>query len=684
MQLIISEKPKASQKIAEALADSSVIKKSVSGVPYYEITRGKKKIVVACAVGHLFGVGEKVKSSKYPVQELEWKPNDTFAKKYASVLKQLSKGADEFVVACDYDIEGEIIGYNIVRFLCGQQDAKRMKFSTLTKAELESAYEKAAGSINWGQALAGETRHFMDFMFGISLSRALMQAIKKGGIFRKLSIGRVQGPALEILVEKEKAIQKFKPTPYWQVFLLVEDANGRQILVTFPKNILKKEELAEFLALKGKTGEAETKKEEQVIQPPAPFDLTTLQTEAYKFFNLTPSQVLQIAQTLYLEGLISYPRTSSQKLPPAIGYRKILEKLAKKFPQFAKGLTRKLPVEGAQSDPAHPSIYPTGEIPKKLSDSESQVYELILRRFFACFAEDAIVENKKISVQVGGKEFSVKGAQVKKKGWLDIYPTKIDEQELPDVDGKVKVEDAKTEEKETQPPKRFSPASIVTELTKRKLGTKGTRAMIVDTLYERGYIKDRSIVVTDLGLGVEEILAKYSPLILDEELTRKFEEEMEVIQGEKDLGKIKVVQEKNLQDARAVLEKISEQLKKNEEKIGKELVEAYKETREQEKKDGILGDCTCGGELMVRFSKKSGKRFVACSKYPACTITFPLPQQGYMKKSSTKCEKCGREMIMLLKKGRKPWTLCFAGCGFLKSAAGATNAGAGKEKTNLT
>ena len=671
MQLIISEKPKASQKIAEALADSSIIKKSVSGVPYYEITRGKKKIVVACAVGHLFGVGEKVKSSKYPVQELEWKPNDTFAKKYASVLKQLAKGADEFVVACDYDIEGEIIGYNIVRFLCGQQDAKRMKFSTLTKAELEGAYEEAAGNINWGQALAGETRHFMDFMFGISLSRALMHAIKRGGIFRKLSIGRVQGPALEILAEKEKAIQKFKPTPYWQVFLVVEDAKGRQILVTFPKNILKKEELAEFLELKGKTGEAETKKEEQIIAPPVPFDLTTLQTEAYKFFNLTPSQVLQIAQTLYLEGLISYPRTSSQKLPAAIGYRKILEKLAKKFPQFAKGLTRKVPVEGAQSDPAHPSIYPTGEIPKKLSDSESQVYELILRRFFACFAEDALVENKKISVEVGGKEFSVKGAQVKKKGWLDIYPTKIDEQELPDVNGKVKVQEARTEEKETQPPKRFSPASIVTELTKRKLGTKGTRAMIVDTLYERGYIKDRSIVVTDLGLGVEEILTKYSPLILDEELTRKFEEEMEAIQEEKDPVKIKKVQEKNFKDAREVLEKISEQLKRNEEKIGKELVEAYKETREQEKKDGILGASTCGGELMVRFSKKSGKRFVACSKYPACTITFPLPQQGYIKKSSTKCEKCGREMIMLLKKGRKPWTLCFAGCGFLKNGAGA-------------
>ena len=681
MQIIISEKPKASQKIAEALADSSVIKKSVSGVPYYEITRGKKKIIVACAVGHLFGVGEKVKSGKYPVQEMEWKQKETFAKKYASVIKQLAKDADDFVVACDYDIEGEIIGFNIIRFLCGQKDAKRMKFSTLTKQDLEEAYDKAAPSINWGQALAGETRHYMDFMFGISLSRALMQAIKKGGIFRKLSIGRVQGPALKILAEKELAIKKFKSTPYWQVFLHIEDKNKKQVLVSFPKNILKKEELPEFLGLKGKDGQATTKKEDNVLPPLPPFDLTTLQTEAYKFFNLTPSQLLQIAQTLYLEGLISYPRTSSQKLPPAIGYRKILEKLAKKFPELAKSLTRKAPVEGVQSDPAHPAIYPTGDLPKRLSDTEQEVYELILRRFFACFAEDAVVENKKISVVVDGKEFTAKGAQIKKKGWMDIYKTKIDELELPDINGKVRVKDVKTEEKETQPPKRYSPASIVSELTKRELGTKGTRALIVDTLYERGYIKDRSIIVTDLGLGVDEILEKYSPLILDEELTRKFEEEMESIRAEKDPAKIKKVQEKILEEARKILEKISEQLKKNEEKIGKELVEAYKETREEEKKDSILSKCECGGELMVRFSKKSGKRFVACSKYPACTITFPLPQQGYIKKSGTKCEKCGRQMIMLLKKGRKPWTLCFAGCGFLKIKGGLN---AGEEKTNLT
>ncbi|MBU2496578.1 MAG: DNA topoisomerase I [Nanoarchaeota archaeon] len=662
MQLVITEKPRASLKIASALADNTPVKQSVSGVPYYEITRKGKKIIVACAVGHLFGLKEKEKTSIYPVKELEWVEKGDFAQKYSSVIKQLAKHADDFVVACDYDVEGEIIGYNIIRFLCKQKDAKRMKFSTLTKDELENAYDKASTSINWGQAIAGETRHNLDFMYGISLSRALMQAIKKAGTYKTLSIGRVQGPSLAILAEKEKAIQKFKSTPYWQVFLVISDGKT-QVNVVYPKNILKKEELNAFLELKGKTAEAKTSKEDVLMQPLAPFDLTTLQTEAYRVLGLTPSETLQIAQTLYLEGLISYPRTSSQKLPAAIGYRKILEKLKAKFPAFAKALTRRSPIEGKQDDPAHPSIYPTGENPKKLNEAEKAVYELIIRRFMACFAEDAIIENKKISVKVAGKEFVSKGLKIKRKGWLDVYPARVNEILLPDINGKVKILDVKTEEKQTQPPKRYTQASIITELTKRKLGTKGTRANIVDTLYTRGYIKDRSIVVTNLGLSVESTLEKYSPLILDEKLTREFEEGLEKIQSEKNKSKIEKEQGKILTGARKNLEKISQQLKNNEDKIGNGLLNALKITREKEFQDNILCKCECGENLLVRISKKTRKRFVACSGYPKCTITFPLPQQGYLKKADKTCPKCGRQMITILTKGRKPWTLCFAGCG---------------------
>lgn len=662
MQLIITEKPRAALRIANALADSSLKKKSISGVPYYELMRDGKKIVVVSAVGHLFGIAEKEKSNSYPVKELEWKPKEGFAKKYASAIKKLAKNAKEFIVACDYDIEGEIIGLNVLRFLCKQQDAKRMKFSTLTKQELNDSYKNKEKSINWGQAIAGETRHYLDFMYGISLSRALMHAIKKGGVFKKLSIGRVQGPALAILVRREKEIKGFKPTPYWKVSLLVEDEKGNRISVMFSKNVVNKEKLDEFKNLEGEYAEALTFKEESRWLPLPPFDLTTLQTEAYKFFGLTPSQVLQIAQTLYLEGLISYPRTSSQKLPFAIGYRKIIEKLSKLYPQLTKNLTRKKPVEGKKSDPAHPSIFPTGEKPKHLGDAEKSVYELILRRFLACFAEDAIVENKKIVVKIGNKEFYTKGLKVKRSGWLDIYKLRVDEKALKDFGGKVKIVGVNIEEKLTQPPKRYTPASIVSELTKKNLGTKGTRAMIIDTLYQRGYIKDRSIVVTDLGLTVNNVLEKYSPLILDEKLTRDFEEKMEKLQAEHRREVLEKKQKETLKEAAKVLEKIAEQIRRNEEKIGKELVKSYRNEMKKEREERVLGKCECGGTLIIRTSKKTKKRFVACTNYPKCEITFPLPQKGKIKKSGDKCKKCGRQLITIIRRFRKPWTFCFAGC----------------------
>jgi len=213
VELIITEKPQASKKIAEALADGKPIKKMEKGVPYYEITRGKQDIIVGCAVGHLYTVGETEKNGwKYPVFDLMWiesgdKKGSEHTKKYLSVLKKIAKQAKTFTVACDYDIEGEVIGLNVVRYACKQKDAQRMKFSTLTKEDLVHAYEHKSKTLDWGQAQAGETRHFLDWMYGINISRALTSSIKKSGRFRIMSAGRVQGPALKILVDREKEIR---------------------------------------------------------------------------------------------------------------------------------------------------------------------------------------------------------------------------------------------------------------------------------------------------------------------------------------------------------------------------------------------------------------------------------------------------------------------------------------------
>src|SRR3989338_4920225 len=225
-ELIITEKPNAAKRIAEALADGKPIKENVNGVPYYKITHGKKDIVVACAVGHLYSLTQKEgKKWAFPEFNIEWKPagevskRSDFSKKYLNTIKKLSKEANEFTVATDFDVEGEVIGLNVIRHACKKKDANRMKFSTLTKPDLIEAYENKLSHLDWGQANAGETRHFLDWYNGINYSRALTSSIKAAGSFKLMSTGRVQGPALKIIVDKEKEIRAFKPVPFWQIEL---------------------------------------------------------------------------------------------------------------------------------------------------------------------------------------------------------------------------------------------------------------------------------------------------------------------------------------------------------------------------------------------------------------------------------------------------------------------------------
>lgn len=653
--LIITEKPQAALKIAGALGDYR--KYSDDGIPYYELERDGEKIVVAAAVGHLFTINQKSGETGFPIFKLEWIPSylkkAEFTKKYYFTLLRLVKDAKEFIVATDYDIEGEVIGLNVVRFICEQKDAERMKFSSLTKNELEKAYDTRSKTLDWGQAIAGETRHYLDWMYGINLSRALMVAIKAAGAFRIMSIGRVQGPALALVVDKELEIKKFKSTPYWQIFV---EVNG--IWLKYIKDIIKKNELDRFKDLKGKFGKAETKTEQEHIMPPAPFDLTTLQTEAYRFFGINPGRTLQIAQQLYLQGIISYPRTSSQKIPNVIDVKSIFKKLSNVYSKEVEMAIRIKPVEGGKSDPAHPSIYPTGELGKLTSEQE-KIYDLIVRRFISCFCEDAIVENKKISFEVEGLRFLAKGLQIKKKAWMNVYKAKIKEEKLKDLNGKYKVDEVKIEEKETMPPKRYTQASLVRELEKRNLGTKATRASIIETLYNRGYVKGQSIEATELGISLISTLKKHSPIIIDEKLTRNFEKEIEAIQqSKKDLNK---KEEKVLEEAKSAIFKISERFKKEDKEIGGELVKANNKHVEKLREENIIMDCpVCRkGKLRISYGKMYGRYFVACNAYPKCKTTFSLPPNGLIKTTDKTCEKCNFPMLMRISKGRRPWIFCF-------------------------
>lgn len=671
--LIICEKPQAAEKIAAALSDNTDEKiKEKNGVAYYQFNKDGKNVLVGCAVGHLFGIKQNEARGTFPNFDVSWMPNyeskgGEYTKKYYDVLKRLARECEEVVVATDFDVEGEVIGWNVVRFICHRDDAKRMKFSSLTKEELQESWNNLLPTINWGEAYAGETRHHLDWFYGINLSRGLMKALSSTGKFRILSIGRVQGPALKIIYDKEMDIKAFKPEPYWQVFLRVRDLNKQKIEVKFPKDLTKEGDLARFKFLKGQKGNAITDIKEDQVSAPFPFDLTTLQTESYRMFGLTPAQTLSVAQSLYLDGVISYPRTSSQKYPEAIGYEKIINKL-KKYTTLMKYATNKKPTEGPKSDPAHPAIYPTGES-KELKEMEKKVYDLIVKRFLACFCPPAITDVKKVTVTVNSLDFTARGLQLKEKGWMNVYPSTIKEEEIPTVNGEVTVEEIRIEEKMTKPPQRYSPASIVKELEKRDLGTKATRANILETLNNRGYVRGKSLEITPLGEKIIETLAKYSPAIIDEELTRQIEKEMEEISGSSSNWKEK--ENKVMEKAKDSITKVAKDITKNLENIGKALAEANEEVYKQQAEDATLTTCpVCKkGNLRIMFGRKFKRYFVSCSAYPECKTIFSLPPGGMMKPAKKKdesgeevhelCAECSFPMVLSLKKGKRPWKFCF-------------------------
>lgn len=667
-ELIICEKPSAALKIATALADKTPKKETYKRkVPYYKIIHNNKEIVVASAVGHLYSVDEKEKNGwTYPVFNMHWVDTASmnkaqkYSRNYLLNLKKLSKGASEFTMACDYDVEGEVIGLNIIRFALQKEDANRMKFSTLTKPDLIAAYENKSPHIDWGQANAGETRHFMDWMYGINLSRALTASIKSTGAFKILSIGRVQGPALKIITDRDKEISAFISKPFWQIELKGNVEKGSIIAWHIKDKFWEKENANKVMEnTKGQNAViASVEKKEKNQLPPFPFDLTTLQTESYRCLRIPPKRTLQIAQDLYTNSYISYPRTSSQKLPKGIGYNKIITQLSKQkeYQELCNTLLKGTlkPNEGKKSDPAHPAIYPTGIQPLRLKDSHTKkLYDLIVKRFLSTFAPIAKRESTTAKIDCNKEIFIAKGVTTIEPGWHTFYQPylSIKEEELPSLKkgDKVNVKQISLHEKETQPPKRYTPSSIIKELEKRNIGTKSTRADIVDKLFQRNYLKGKSIESTSLGLAIVETLKKYSPKIIDEELTRHFEEEMDLIRSDKKK------KETVLEEVKEILKKILKQFKEKEKDIGKGLIDA---TRETQDKANHIGKCpTCkDGQLIIKRGKFG--KFIACTNYPDCKTTFKLPPNGLIKNSENLCKECNYPMVNVIKKGKRPQELC--------------------------
>jgi DNA topoisomerase-1 len=723
--LIVCEKPSVALRIAQALGTSSFAKiaglgkdfgpveKRKSGLQptaFLAISQNGQSFVVCSAIGHLYGlVDVNGNRSVYPVFNVKWMPISRkrsgrgpkatgVSEQIIKSISSLSQNATSFIHACDYDQEGEVIGCNILEYACKNKYERslRAKFSTLTDQEIRNSFDNLLPPSR-RLAEAGRSRHLIDFIYGVNLSRALTEAFKNSNNRKKyhnLSIGRVQGPTLAFVVDRELIIKNHVPVPYWTIYAEFEK-DGHIIKAQYCRQRVEALSDATSIvhACSSQDGRVtEIKNQKTTICAPHPFNLGDLQKEAYRIFKFSPSYTLSVAEKLYIAALISYPRTSSQKLPSSINYRKTISDLSK-FISFAPGdrvnrsrwsdgppiagLYTKLaldllsnveglsPNEGKKTDPAHPAIYPTGEKPRgRLSASEFKLFDLIIRRFLATFGRPAIRQQTIVTILVVDEHFFEAGTETMiVEGWMHFYKPYLSNRAEPGSRSylqdlhrgdTLKNDGITMIDKFTQPPSRFNQSSLLEEMETKKIGTKATRSEIISTLFKRNYVNyvrsskvafysrqhhggsGGGIEATDLGVEVVQSMRRYIPNIVSTDLSRSMEELLEGIafgNGRSDSV---------IKYAKAKLKEAIIPFKENETEIGNRIADAINITKSKEHK--ILGTCpVCGnGSLKIIRSGRTKKRFVGCSNYISgkCKATAPLPQNGLIRPTGEICSSC--------------------------------------------
>lgn len=674
--VVISEKDIAARKIAGHLSDGDYDAGKMGGVNVYEWTEGKGKTKKEWAVvglrGHIITLDYPKEHTRWSLQklpELIWaepeRKVDKDAKAIADAIKKLAKPADVVIVATDFDREGELIGVealDLVNEVNKEAEIKRARFSALTKEEVTRAFANLA-DVDHKLAASAHARQVVDLAWGAALTRFLsISAGQRGQDF--LSVGRVQSPTLALIVDREKEIRAFVPQPYWEVHATVH--KDQTFPVSHEHGRFWKEPEAKRVHDKVRTATTgrivSVEKSKRTTQAPPPFDTTTYQRAAAAL-GYSIKRADSLAESLYTAGYISYPRTANTVYPPSLDLKEIVTSLAAKgslVEKDAKDVLSRWPVtptRGKKESTDHPPIHPTGVVPKAtdLSGPEYRVYELIVRRFLATLSDAAVVERVKASVEIAGEAFTANGQRLVQPGFMAVYPYSTSKDvilpALAEGDA-VQVRGAELAAKQTQPPSRLTQSKLVQMMEELNLGTKATRGDIIQRLYDRDFVRNKTPEPTETGFAMIDTLERYAEIIAKPEMTSKLEEEMDKI-AEGDLKLEHVVK-----DSREMLDEVVKVLQENKERIGDDIRKALD-------LKNTLGKCEKTGHPLLMRRSKAGKRFVGCSGWPECDVTYPLPQYGKIVADNTTCPVCNAPVIQVVNQGSKrgPWVTCLTiGC----------------------
>ena len=593
-------------------------------------------------------------------------PTYSVAKENAPTVKEikaLAKKADTIYIATDEDREGEAIGWHIAHAIKKDpEELPRIVFHEITKTAIKSALQNAR-KIDMDMVNAQQARRILDRVVGYKLSPLLSSKIQKG-----LSGGRVQSSTLKLVVDREREIKAFIPQEYWSIDTIFKtkiDATltihkGKKLSKLSIENKTQADEITKSVKDDDFTiAKIETKKRK--TSTPPPFMTSTLQQTASSKLGFTPKKTMMIAQSLYegvrtpdgTSGVITYMRTDSLNLAneAIVGIRGIIENRygEKYLPKQPKYYTKK--AKGAQE--AHEAIRPTmlqftPEVAQSfLKADEIKLYRLIYERFMACQMEDAIFEQQSIIFKGDENEYRASGRKLIFDGFYIVSGTEDKDKLLPALkEGeKAQIETIKPKQHFTEPPARYSEASLIKKLESEGVGRPSTYAPTIATLSSRTYvsIEKKQIIPTEIAFTVTEILEKHFANIVDISFTANMEEELdEVSEGHVDWQKL-------LYDFYfPFMKQIAD---------GKEKIVSLKLAKP-------LGrNCPkCGAELLLRSGRYGN--FIACSAFPKCKYTEQVEEDGdgTQKKEQTSeeiCDKCGKEMI--IKSGRNGQFLACSG-----------------------
>lgn len=629
MKLLIVESPTKSKTLTQYLGDD------------FE--------VVSCN-GHI----RDLPKSKMGIDiEHDFKPQyviPTKKRKTVTMLKKIAAKAKIVILAVDEDREGEAIAWHLEQILesVNNPQFQRISFHEITKEAIQNAL-KNPRDIDMNLVNAQQTRRILDRLVGYELSPLLWKKLVKG-----LSAGRVQSPAVRLIVEREREIEKFKPEEYWSIEVELEQQKKYKKftakLVKIDDTTLKKLDISDKSQADGivnnlKKAEYrvnDIRKKQTIKAPFPPYTTSTLQQAANRILNFSAKQTMFIAQQLYETGLISYPRTDSLHLASAFMSQTqqfITNEYGNRYTY-----PRHFKTKSKMAQEAHEAIRPTSatkmpeKMKKNLEKKYLKLYELIWCQAVASQMSPAKIDKTSVDISANNYMLRATGSTIQFDGWYKLYPHKRTDTLLPElsIDEKLNLIKINSLQHETEPPPRYSEARLIKTLEEFGIGRPSTYVPIISTIQKRNYvIKEKGrFKPTEMGIRVNDLLTKHFPNIVDYKFSAKMEASLDAIaQGEK--------------QQETVLSNFYKPFKQN-------LMQKEQQIEKQFKDEKTDQACPqCDKDLVIKMGRFG--KFLACTGFPECRYTKSLEQKKSDQpndKTGVKCPQC-KEGEFIKKRTRK-------------------------------